>query len=191
MRARRSDARRNHDRIVEAARALFAECGLATTVGQVAERAGVGKATVYRSFPTRAALVSSMVGQRAEWMSERLRLALRAEDAWAEFRAIVHDTMARILEDRIFGQVVAPPPRPDAEVVAGFDATLDILCARAKAQGRMAAAVTPGDVRLLVSGLAMALAAKGDTDERSWRRGADLVIRACRHGEDEKGQGRR
>src|ERR1700684_56835 len=52
----RSDARENRARILEAARHLFAEDG-ATSMNQVAQRAGVGPGTLYRNYPTREALV--------------------------------------------------------------------------------------------------------------------------------------
>ena len=49
----RVDAERNRVRIVEAAQAAFAEQGLDVSLEAVAERAGVGIATLYRRFPTR------------------------------------------------------------------------------------------------------------------------------------------
>lgn len=52
----RSDARENRARIIDAARQAFAEDG-ATSMNQVAQRAGVGPGTLYRNFPTREALV--------------------------------------------------------------------------------------------------------------------------------------
>lgn len=52
----RSDARENRARILAAAREAFAEDG-ATSMNQVAQRAGVGAGTLYRNFPTREALV--------------------------------------------------------------------------------------------------------------------------------------
>jgi AcrR family transcriptional regulator len=52
----RSDARENRARILEAARQAFAEDG-ATSMNQVAQRAGVGPGTLYRNYPTREALV--------------------------------------------------------------------------------------------------------------------------------------
>src|SRR6476661_1590541 len=51
----RSDARENRARILEAAREAFAEDG-ATSMNQVAQRAGVGAGTLYRNFPTLEAL---------------------------------------------------------------------------------------------------------------------------------------
>ena len=55
-RGQRSDATRNRNRVVRAALEIFAERGMMGTVEQIAERAGVGRATVYRNFPTRDAL---------------------------------------------------------------------------------------------------------------------------------------
>ena len=49
----RSDAARNLARIVDAARDVFAERGYDASVSEVAERAGVGTATIYRRFPTK------------------------------------------------------------------------------------------------------------------------------------------
>ena len=54
---RRKDARRNHERVVAAAVEVFREYGTQASVPQIATRAEVGKATVYRSFPTRKSVV--------------------------------------------------------------------------------------------------------------------------------------
>src|SRR5262245_43871561 len=66
--ARRSDARRNHERVLAAAIEGFTEHGLDATIPQVAERAGVGKATVYRSYPTKADLIEAIAQQHVDWL---------------------------------------------------------------------------------------------------------------------------
>jgi AcrR family transcriptional regulator len=53
----RADAQRNYDAVVDAARAAFAEKGTGASLDDVAVRAGVGNATLYRHFPTRDSLV--------------------------------------------------------------------------------------------------------------------------------------
>src|SRR3954452_25260681 len=56
----RADAQRNLERILEAAREAFAEGGLDVGVEEIARRAGVGKATFFRRFPTKEALVHAL-----------------------------------------------------------------------------------------------------------------------------------
>ncbi|MDQ1454891.1 MAG: hypothetical protein QOH28_511, partial [Actinomycetota bacterium] len=53
---RRADARRNRERVLAAAEAVFAESGVKAPVEEVARRAGVGVGTVCRNFPTKQAL---------------------------------------------------------------------------------------------------------------------------------------
>ena len=61
----RSDARENRERILAAAREAFAEDG-ATSMNQIAQRAGVGAGTLYRNFPTREALVLAVYQDEVE-----------------------------------------------------------------------------------------------------------------------------
>lgn len=56
----RSDAQRNEDAVIEAAKAVFAEDGVDAPVRAIATRAGVGVGTLYRRFPTRAELVAAV-----------------------------------------------------------------------------------------------------------------------------------
>src|SRR3954451_19653628 len=56
----RADAARNRPRALDAARTAFAESGLDVGVEEIARRAGVGKGTLYRRFPTKEALVRAI-----------------------------------------------------------------------------------------------------------------------------------
>lgn len=56
----RADARRNYERILVVAREAFVEHGAATSLDDIARRAGVGPGTLYRHFPTRSALVDRL-----------------------------------------------------------------------------------------------------------------------------------
>src|SRR5213595_1298592 len=60
QRPKRADARRNYDKLVAAARAVFTEDGTSAPLEDVAERAGVGIGTLYRHFPTRQALLEAV-----------------------------------------------------------------------------------------------------------------------------------
>jgi AcrR family transcriptional regulator len=65
----RSDARRNREAILEAGRELFADSA-DVPMCQVARRAGVGQATLYRHFPDRGALAAEILGERVERIVE-------------------------------------------------------------------------------------------------------------------------
>lgn len=56
----RADARRNLDALLRAAKAIFETSGVEAPVREIAERAGVGIATLYRHFPQRADLVAAV-----------------------------------------------------------------------------------------------------------------------------------
>ena len=69
QRAKRADARANHDKLVVAARALFTEKSTSAPLEEVAERAGVGIGTLYRHFPTRQALLEAVYVDEVEAMA--------------------------------------------------------------------------------------------------------------------------
>ena len=62
----RADARRNRERVIAAARVVFAEQGRDAQMDDVASRAGVGVGTVYRHFPTKEALIEALAIDRFE-----------------------------------------------------------------------------------------------------------------------------
>ena len=92
----RSDAALRRDQILDAADAVFAERGITAPLDLVVTRAGVGRATLYRNFPDRAALVEALF--------ERAMASLEAAQAG-------HDLFA--LLERVAGDLVAAPALAD------------------------------------------------------------------------------
>ena len=80
---RRADARRNRDRLLDAARSAFAERGVAASLDDVARAANVGIGTLYRHFPTRDDLVAAVVGGESRRLVELSDELLRAEASFA------------------------------------------------------------------------------------------------------------
>ncbi|WP_369378341.1 TetR/AcrR family transcriptional regulator [Streptomyces sp. cg36] len=74
----RADALRNRERIITAAREMFVEEGAMVPLDEIAKRAGIGNATLYRHFKDRAELITSVV------LAVMERVATAAEDATAE-----------------------------------------------------------------------------------------------------------
>ncbi|GAA2725525.1 helix-turn-helix domain-containing protein [Actinocorallia aurantiaca] len=69
-RPRRADARRNQEALLDAAAAVFVESGVEAPVRDIAARAGVGTATIYRHFPTRADLIIAVYRHQIEACAE-------------------------------------------------------------------------------------------------------------------------
>src|SRR6059058_4974759 len=84
-RALRSDAARNRARVLAAAAEVFSELGPEASVAEVARRAGVGKATIFRSYPRKEDLISAVASERVRWVAAAASAALAREDAWAAF----------------------------------------------------------------------------------------------------------
>src|SRR4051794_1798126 len=78
----RADARHNRGRILEAARALFATRGLDVPMAAVARHAGVGVATLYRRFPTRESLITTVFADQFAVCAGTIDDALAGPDPW-------------------------------------------------------------------------------------------------------------
>jgi len=176
----RADAARNRERVVEAAVEVFGRRGLEAGIPEIAERAGVGKATVYRSFPAKTDLVAAVLVERLRWFEALAREAASADDAWVAFRAtMVTAADARAAEHSLGDGIAADLSTPEVDAArARCQAALEALMDRAKAQGAMRADATADDVRLLLGGVLRVLAADGERDPATWRRCAELICDA-------------
>ena len=90
----RADAQRNRARVVDAAVEVFAAQGVAASTEAIAERAGVGIATVFRHFPTKADLLVAVLTRHFAELTEAARAAASADDPGAAF----YDVMRHIVE---------------------------------------------------------------------------------------------
>lgn len=179
--SKRSDARRNHERVVAAAVEVFAQHGIEATIPQVAERAGVGKATVYRSFPTKDALVQAVAQYQLAWFHERGLAALARLDAGGDpldiLGAVLHDTLDRLAHDRALAEAlpaVAPDTRPTTRE------SLQPIITAGQEQGVIRDDVTSQHVRVLLGGVAGSLFRQQERDPAQWHIYADLILNALK-----------
>ena len=96
----RADARRNLDRILEAAADAFAELGPDVTMDEIARRAGVGHGTVFRRFPTKDGLRAAVLRVRLDELSLARQELLEEPDAGAAFEEFVWVAAASCRRDR-------------------------------------------------------------------------------------------
>jgi len=87
----RSDARDNRDRVLEAARRLFSDQGLGVPMREIARRAEVGPATLYRRFPTKQALIDAAFTDELRACSGIVRDGCADPDPWRGLSTIVRD----------------------------------------------------------------------------------------------------
>ena len=79
----RADARRNFDRLVAAAKEVFAQSGADASIESIAKHAGVGIGTLYRHFPTRIDLVEAVYRTDVDGLVERADELVAQPDPWA------------------------------------------------------------------------------------------------------------
>ncbi len=79
---KRADAVLNHDRLVQAAREVFAEQGFSATVHDIAEHAGVGVGTIYRNFASKQQIIQTLYEEAIEKVLAGIHEALEIADPW-------------------------------------------------------------------------------------------------------------
>jgi len=97
---RRVDAQANRERILEVAEQVFGRAGEAASTEEVARQAGVGIATVFRHFPTKAALLEAVLARRFERLRDQARALAASPDPGAAFfdflRHLVQDAATKV-----------------------------------------------------------------------------------------------
>lgn len=181
-RPRRADALRNRERVIEAAAEVFAAKGMDAGIPEIAALAGVGKATVYRSFPSKEHLVAAVAVQRLAWITGRVTRALAEDDPGRAFEDVVVEIAERQADDgAVAGSLASDIHLPELESArAATQAAFDALIDRARAAGALRADATAGDFRVLFAGVSQVLRAEGERDPAIWRRYGRLVAGALR-----------
>jgi AcrR family transcriptional regulator len=180
----RADARRNLDRVLDAAMEVFGERGMDAAIDEVAARAGVGRATVYRRFPTRKDLVAAVGG--------RLIDTLMAEvDAAADLARPI-DRLVRVMEraaelqigHRAFIQAVergmGGAPLAVLERKAALSDALGRLLRDAQTAGEVRPDLEPADVPHLICAAAGSAPEGMSRDPGLWRRYLDVIVDGMR-----------
>jgi AcrR family transcriptional regulator len=148
----RADARRNLDKIVEAAAEVVAERGVNAPMEAIAKRAGVGVGTLYRRFPDRHALIAALGHHYIHTMADAVEeAAVAGPDAWSAIRGFVswaaepgRAALATALTDLPEEAVVSRAE--SAQARGRWVERLDALVRQAQADGSMRADVTVEDL---------------------------------------------
>ena len=164
----RADARRNRQRVLEAAAEAFAAEGPAVPLDEIARRAGVGAGTVYRHFPTKEELLAAVLIARMETMLAEVRTALAEPDPGPAFYTFFV-TMTVDAQDKMDIAEALISHGIDVRAATGeiagqLKGALADLLRRAQQDGAVRADVSVQDLHALVIGAIAAAraAASGD-----------------------------
>jgi AcrR family transcriptional regulator len=176
----RADARRNREKVLAAARAVFAEDGMDAQMDDVARRAGLGVGTVYRHFPTKDALINALTDELFAVVAVHTRNLLTVEDPWEAFTRAMWFGAEKTAGDRAFTEILSTtrPPRtcPGKE---DLNVTVGILMERCKEAGVMRSDAMIDDIPMLMCGIGSASQMEHPVSD-SWRRHLAIMLDGLR-----------
>jgi AcrR family transcriptional regulator len=179
----RADARRNRERVLEAAREYFAQHGLDAQMDDIARAAKVGVGTVYRHFPTKQALVEAIAADHFDRLAASARAALDEPDSWKAFSTFLRNSAQVQAGDRALAEVMAAEPelmcdaanrRPDLH-----EAFAELM-QRAQDAGELRGDLVPADVPMLICGIGRATLAGSKGPTMSTRRYLEIMLDGLR-----------
>ena len=182
----RADARRNRERILEAAVRAFSEKGPDVAIDTIAKAAGVGSATLYRHFPTREALIEATYRNELARVCDSAAKLLadnppdRAMRLWMD-DFIDYLTAKQGMADALRA-AVASGADPFAETLDKLGTALGTLLRAGADAGLLRPDVDPFDVGFSLAGVALITSAP-EQRERAGRL-LDLLLDGLRYGAD-------
>jgi AcrR family transcriptional regulator len=174
----RADAERNRRRLLDAAEAMFCERGLDVGVGEIAERAGVGRGTLFRNFASKQDLIAAIVVERMNEAVADGRQLLDAPDSGEALFEFLEQIVGRQQRDRALFDALADTFLANEDISAAHAevvAVLDALLVRAQAAGAARADVGAVDVLMLLKGICGAVGAFQAVEHDIAERQLDLV----------------
>jgi AcrR family transcriptional regulator len=185
LRPLRADAARNRARILDAARTAFAEAGLDVGVEEIARRAGVGKGTLYRRFPTKEALVRAIFEDLLDELDKVVEDVAAEPDPLVAFMRFLDESAHRQATNQGFLDVVAQ--RLGAAALTGdqrrrFLTAMAKPLRRAQEVGSVRADLVAEDVQMIfrMLGATTRPAADGSPMDDHWPRYIGLLCDALR-----------
>lgn len=179
----RSDAARNRELLLTAAREVFAEQGLDASLEEIARRAGVSIGTLYHRFGSRLQLIDTAFADRVAESVEAAERALDDPDPWHGL--VEHlDTICRWqANDRGYTEICvrALPDGSETEKLKARGHELFAqLVERAQQAGALRADVTLTDIGLLTWAVVRATDGIRDTEPEAWRRHLAILLDGLR-----------
>lgn len=177
VRPLRADAKRNHQRVLDAAREVIAEYGIEAPMDVIASRAGVGVGTVYRRFPSKQALVAELVRINLDELAETARQARDLPDGMG-LEAWLSAVGRRFADQRGYAdKLVGQADEHSAEILRRL---VDALLDDARTHGRVRGDISLGDVMTTAWALRGVIDTAGDIATRAWERHLEIHLAGMR-----------
>ncbi len=179
QRHQRADAARNRARLLEVATEMFRERGIEVGVGEIADRAGVGRGTLFRNFPTKQDLIIAVVVERMHEGIADGRAQLEAAGDEGVLFQFLENLVGAQQADRCLFEVVGEDDFLDREEVreghAAMVDMLDELIAHDQRLGIVRDGVGAFDVLMLTKGACAVAAAMADAGPQALERHLSFI----------------
>jgi len=179
----RKDAERNRQRILEAARELFAKRGLSVTLNDVAHHAGVGVGTVYRRFPDKEVLIDTLFQEHLDEWARIFEEGLADPDPWHAVVSVHERALELWAHNRGLKEILLGSPQT-SERATQQRAQLHPLAAklieRAQAAGVVRADAETQDFGVALLMLGAVMDAAEDLNPELWRRYLRITLQGLR-----------
>jgi AcrR family transcriptional regulator len=175
----RADARRNRERILDAARKVFAKQGAGAQMDDIAHAAGVGVGTVYRHFPHKEALMGELVASKFRAFADNAERALDVDDPWEAFAGLLRRNAELCARDVGVQQALAREPAAWSVAMPELMRLRDLttrLIHRGQQAGVMREDMVVDDIPMLMCGVSSTMAVPGF----DWRRHLEIVLDGLR-----------
>jgi AcrR family transcriptional regulator len=187
MQGLRADARRNQERILDAARAVITEQGPDFGVNDVAVRAGVGLRTVYRRFARREDLVSAVFERYVtDEVQPTVEAAVSHEDPWQALADGLEATVVTVAANSALLTAARDTALVTRATAEGFVEPLSRALERAQAAGVARPDLDASDFPSLIAMVVATMLAVPDLEDAQparWRRYLALLLEGCRASE--------
>jgi len=176
----RVDAERNRQRILDAARELFAQRGLGVTLNDIAHHAGVCVGTVYRRFPDKKQLIDSLFEQRIQDLVGFMEAAVADPDPWHGMTVFLERALELQASDRGVRELLTGMPDGLERLSRIRDRLFPLgseVIRRARESGQLRGDIEPQDLPIIQLILSTIIDAAREVDPDLWRRYLGIVLR--------------
>jgi AcrR family transcriptional regulator len=183
----RADAERNRQRLLAAAKELFAERGLGVTLDEIARHAGVGTGTAYRRFPNKDALIEALMADRIGELGAIARECLEEPDPWIGLTGYFRRALDLMAADRGLKQVIFSTGRGSERVAHARRAIAPVvtqLVHRAVEAGVVRSELSTTDVPIISIMLTTVVDFARDIDPELHKRYLAIVLDGLRPHDD-------